>query len=114
VPKAFRSWTGWSHRGRRTRRPLHHELAFRSEFPADVLEHEDVAVIGKVLHVDREIAGRALDAVRRPLHDEGQRSGPCLRDEQLRVQAHTIARGDHDIAHVEAGRDILRRNRRRT
>ncbi len=74
----------------------HHELPFRLVPAANVLKHEDVALIGQVFEVFLERFRPArLDAVRRPHHDEGQRSLAFLRRVNDRVQLHAVAHRDH-------------------
>ena len=65
--------------------PLHDEVAFGPELPADVLEHEDVALVRQRLVIRVEVAGRPLDAVRRALEDDRQRRRSGLRGVKILV-----------------------------
>ena len=85
----------------------HHELPFGLVSPADVLVHEDVAVARQlgVRAAERRLG--ALDAVGRADHDDREIAGEAARDEDVRVQLHPVAHGDHRLGLVE------RRDRRR-
>ena len=79
------------------RLPQHHERALGLEPPADVLQHDDVAV-GRAVRrgAAADAGGRVLtDAVRRAREDDRQRLGDAGRHVHLGVEANAVAHRDH-------------------
>ncbi len=89
------------HIARRSRRTLHLELALGLRLAADVLEDEEIAVLGQSLQVGGEVPLRLVDAVWRAEQDERQRLGLMGGHEDLRVQLDPVAHGDHRVADLE-------------
>src|SRR5882724_1069570 len=86
------------------RRPLHHELAFGTIFPANILKHENVAV-GKHLLVKAEQSGETLsvvaEAVRRARKKKRQRglsiTWSVFRHVDFSVQLDAVAHRNHRV-----------------
>ena len=79
------------------RRPLHNELPLGLEPPANVLEDEDVSVVGQLPEAAIEDGGAPIDSVGRPLEDHGQRALLIFRRVNVGIQAHAVAHRDHDV-----------------
>src|SRR5208282_1994232 len=79
-------------------RPQHHKFAAGIEASANVLNHENVAA-GQHFGIGGEVpgvaGGVAGGAVGRAHEEEGQGFGGLPRRVNFRVQAHTIAHGNH-------------------
>ena len=90
--------------GRRARGPDHHEIPLGLVSAPDVLEGEEVAVIGQVLEILVKRRGStAIDSVRRAQEDDRQRPALLGRPVNQRVQLDPVAHRNHDLGLLVAG-----------
>ena len=78
------------------------EDSLRFEAAAQVLDHEDVAVLRQLLDAGRHLPGRLIGhAVRRAAKQDRQGSCPIDRRQDHRLQAYAVADRDHDFFELE-------------